>query len=1250
MPDQPLLVPMEVDSLVVNASVLGRDSFRWWPFNYSALSFLRSPEPLATDRNTGTPAQGVYLHWTLPDALRHGTQDSQAGSSTFPLVPNRWLIVRMNGAGQQRQATAWVVESDCPPVATTTVGPAQASFYLASPTVLNLWKNSSDPNRNTYKPTLSAGDLQVVQLGARFPLSSWKESAAQAMFLTSVAPSNPLFSIYTPHNSGVFSLYDDLKGIDQDTLSYFVFGWFSDGTEDILSSWVLDTASKTPFADLLSSLKWSVGGTSTAQPVSSVYHGGVFTIPWDRNGAAPANDPLQAIRDSGELNVAVGNTTIDAFTALIAKQIGDPRKAELLRAFQYDFLQQLNQPNGEALLEEKIRQAWFGSKDGGYSWAIVENQSDGTTAVNLTAAENAWLLQLNQDQASLDAALTKLYSLQWELHSLWLKSSYLGNSNNTWPNPPDGVNPPGLAAFQAQLKTQLDPSQPASTAAQLVAQIGTVQGLLSKLPQPIWTGTQNGQLAFQNGIQAFAQLKQLDPKKTLKAKAAPRYWQANNPVVLLSGVNPPTSAVSTQSLPVRQASQVVTSFHLKDGSQIGVAIIASSFPNIPNLNAVPPAALPLLQEFFLLDPGNAASIATVSGKQLADVVSVMQAHERATYQDTLPAMTLTPWQQPWSPMFLEWTASYNHVPFSADKPACWSFDGTDYHYTPGSNVPAVTPRNVGGISLLSPHASFVFGSRLREFVTKFGQGTDLALIDQWVEQTYQWKFLAQELTGFNQSLALRDTRAFRRPGPSDVTGGLPVAALTGYGDVAAPANLNLPQAYQGQVNDVPVIPNGPALPFTGARHGQLYFTNVFLYDKFGRTLFAVQSNGQSGLFSYNNFPVLIDDALLPDTKIPSNVLSVFQLPPRLLQHARLDFRLADSANDSLLYGSSAGVMPIAGWVLPNHLDHSVLLYAPDGAALGEFSLRAGVDGTRTAQWQPPPHSALTLADVRAAAPHVADLIGSPMIASEAAFDAFLDSIDSTLWTTDPLGSRVDQNLSVLIGRPLALLRARLQLQLDGDAIHDTGFAATFQPPVADFVNCPFSIRLGDQATREDGVIGYFTATNYDQFNSVAAPATGQSQRYVKPIGPLGVVGGGNYLQLSFAPGNSTYVTLLADPRASVHATTGILPVKQLDIPQQFVDAALSRLEISFRMGPLLTQIRPSPSEGSTPPAFPQSIVYSLPAEQNGTWSWWEPGAPPSSSWTGYDLVRAAADAQFTDSPQTVREGYLQFVANLTKPS
>lgn len=1274
-----LIVPMELDALVVNQGVLNRDTFRWWQFNYLSLNQYKSPEPLALDRAVGGPAQGVHLHWTLPEALRHGTQNPQTGDIDYPLVPNRWMIVRFGGAQQRTVTGGWVIESDCPKTSKATVDTSFTSMYLVDPTVVQKWLASSDPFRNTFTQNTKPNQPQIANIGIPFPLNqgaqSWTERAIDPMFLTAVAPGNHVFSIYYPHNLGVFSFYDDLSGIDQDTLSYLVVGWYSNPQKDILASWQQDKSSKQPYQDLLNKLRWTVAGDSKEQATASLYEGMVFSIGWQRNGNPPGTadhqpqtDPLQKIRDSGLLNVALGNTTIDAFSALVAQQFKskghDPKMVKLLEAFQYDLLPVINQVNGDALLEEKIRQAWHGSKPGGYSWAIVAEKSDGSAGTDLTANEAAWLLQLNVDQANLDQALVKLYDLQWNLNAAWMRLGFLSDSRNTFV-PPSGVG--NLNQYKARLAAQLNATTPIpadSLVNQVLSQITKVQGLMSKVPQPDWSETQNSQDAFQAGIKAFAKRQNLSSDKVLKAVAGPRYWKANNPVAVISGVEPSQALNPDAFLPVRLTSDLITGFNAGAGHPVNQTTVGSIIPIPGNLSNLPQPVSALVHEYFFLDPAGASSIAATINQQSSQVTSVMTAHNASDYQGTLPGLNLGLWGQPWNPMYVEWRVSYAYIPYLTNNQPSWTFDGTDYHFTPHSGSPVLDPpRDIGGISLLSPHAQFVFGSRLKAFVDKYGSDTEMKKLFDWINEIDQWKFLSQELVGFNQLLALRDDRAFRSPSSQDtVMAGAspyPIADLIGYTGITQTGAYSLPDSQRGQVNSIPLFPNGPKIPFHGVRQGQIYFENFYLYDKFGRILYVIQSGQQSGLYDKKNFPLIRDEALYPDTQlsINTNIAAVAQLPPRALQFSRLDFDLVDGKEDTKILGVDAGVNPIAGWVLPNHLDNSILIFAPDGTSLGEFRLLVNDQGTKVGHWQAPPHSTInSLEDVGKAAPHLKQMLDAAQLKDEKSFQAFLDVIDATLWTIDPLGSRADQNLSVLIGRPLALVRARLQLSLEGPAIKDTGWDVALNPPAPDFLNYKFAVRLGDQATRQDGVIGYYSGDNYGVFNSVAATETMASQNYVQQIGPLGKTTGGNYIQLQFnetgdgsAPTSQAYISLLADPRADIHATSGIVPIKQINIPASFVEAALANIEISFRIGPMLTTVQQTPSESGKPAQYPNAISYPAPAEQNGQWSWWESVAD-AKDWNGYALLYATPNAQFQSLPNTMRDGLLQLVLNLNKTS
>ena len=138
----------------------------------------------------------------------------------------------------------------------------------------------------------------------------------------------------------------------------------------------------------------------------------------------------------------------------------------------------------------------------------------------------------------------------------------------------------------------------------------------------------------------------------------------------------------------------------------------------------------------------------------------------------------------------------------------------------------------------------------------------------------------------------------------------------------------------------------------------MYFAELRLYDEFGRMLNIIESTSGSGLFDFKNFPLIVDGALQPDSKVKSaqDVNAVAQLPPRLLQHARLDLTLLDGIDDSKVLGLDPGVNPICGWILPNHLDNSLLLYAPAGQSLGEFRL-VQTPTVKVGTWQGPPHCA-----------------------------------------------------------------------------------------------------------------------------------------------------------------------------------------------------------------------------------------------------------------------------------------------------
>src|SRR3954447_5989105 len=95
MSDTPLLVPMHLDAMVLGSDAAQSKEFLRFQADYSELASFGhvGPTPFGGGASS-QPEPGIYLHWTLPRPLRHGSHDEDAGTE-FPLVPNRWIVARL---------------------------------------------------------------------------------------------------------------------------------------------------------------------------------------------------------------------------------------------------------------------------------------------------------------------------------------------------------------------------------------------------------------------------------------------------------------------------------------------------------------------------------------------------------------------------------------------------------------------------------------------------------------------------------------------------------------------------------------------------------------------------------------------------------------------------------------------------------------------------------------------------------------------------------------------------------------------------------------------------------------------------------------------------------------------------------------------------------------------------------------------------------------------------------------------------
>ncbi|RDG35164.1 hypothetical protein, partial [Streptomyces corynorhini] len=1121
----PLIVPVRVDALVVNRDVRKRDGqgFRRWAPNFQRLAHHLSPEPGPfqseipwTDPTTEEPYlkyDGVYVRWEVPAGLRHAAPRTPGGNSVFPLVPNRWLVVRHveNNPGL---AAGWVVESDY-------LDDQNGTSATLHPVRPHPGKTEDTPYRATVTPTMLGRRQDIGPRGTPWNEPARRELKRKEMFLSSVGPGLMTFHAFQPYHQNVFSLHDELKDgnlkdIDRATVDYQVVGWHSDpGQEELLRR--LKTGESPQEA--LAALEWT-GPPAGWQPTSTAYCGRIARVAWNRAGGIPASDRPDPNPGLHKVKIAFGSGADEATAALLTASATARRESGagdgvLLHALGRGLVDTLDEPDGDILTAQAMHRGWFEQRPGGYVWRIVDTSEEANppgTAESVTWSgagpdAEALLAQLNRDQDAHDTAARELAALQSRLYALW------------WMN--------GLAflpkkPFPKDLSDALDPSKPASLAVEVARRQSALTTLLDKIPH----GQDATELA--DSVRRYLSAKKLPAGCELRREALPPFFEAMDPTIVLGG--------ATSHQRYRDLDDTVLVCRLPSDLK-GTVKPGDPYPE-PFRNRLKPGEL----------PGIVAAL-------LGEFVHLL----------ANPTPELLPvWRQPWKPLLYQWTVRHWPVPFNTRSPS-WEFDGATYQWKNGDAAP---PLEKYGRRFLVPLPQYTMSGQLDRYAADLtGEAADSFAAA--CAEVKELDLLSQSTDGLTDALACRDAAPNVRP--SDPW----IADLVG-------------EEFRYLPNPGPVKQGTyDASGFTQIRAGQLALTRLSVIDEFGQTLDVVLSGDAQKL------KPIVADSVRPGVKradkdYPDRLV---QLPPRLLQPARLRFDFVSEHNDDEAVDLNSGTTPVCGWIVPNYVDRALLCYAPTGAPLGEVRLAQRTGDTATVstvvQWAPLPDSnAHRLEDLRASRPHLYRFASHLLTAGPATFLALLSSTDRALAGVNPGNPYGDEVLSTLLGRPLALVRTRLGFELDGPPLADPGWKYALDwkaltewrerikkgiPPEMDHLAYPWPVRLGNPGQQGDGLLGYFSETAYDRLYAVATPAVPDPAGYVQAIGS------GNWPRLKADSTQTTHLTLLIDPQAAVHATTDVLPVTELRLPSRFTRTAMAALRVALRLSPVLTTIRRVPT-------------------------------------------------------------------------
>ena len=586
-------------------------------------------------------------------------------------------------------------------------------------------------------------------------------------------------------------------------------------------------------------------------------------------------------------------------------------------------------------------------------------------------------------------------------------------------------------------------------------------------------------------------------------------------------------------------------------------------------------------------------------------------------------VAVTAYTQPWLPVWLEWEATLT----TPDGPSAWELGAVDLERPAGAPPPAPEELIFTGRALLAPgtatQLATTIGEWLREEIARGAQGQ----VDADTER---------RLAAVRSAVQHLDLLSGTLDGVADRLLGLPYdPAAGGVGRVegSLPAPVDVPRLLVS---------------------GRLRLTRARLLDTFGRTL-DLDTSGVT-------VPVRSADPAEP---------AALRLSPRLQRPSRWMFRLVDAGSTQPQPAEAfvdqadpaKQVSPVAGFLLPDHIDEALEVFDAAGLPLGQV-LHEPVGGGVVWEIAPGREGPVDAGPGHGLAPAQASLgwfaaglvaadaatrdgrpVGAPEGApAESALSALLRVVDTTLWSFDPYAALGGEHVAGLVGRPLALVRARLWLEVDNDLdelnLSDPAVQSTREAAYRSLAEHGLPVRVGELTRSDDGLIAFFVDDDFsrvrvvDKVVATLAREAGRQRGYLTTFGrdrglPQGVPVDHPYVaaddELRVHLGQVVTLTLLTHPAGAVHLTSGVLPRKSLRLARDWVAPGLARMAPSVRVGPVLVD----PADVRMPK------VASLGKEQTFT------RRTTPYTWRDDPILAATQAALLPDLPAEAQEGWIR---------
>ena len=1060
--------------------------------------------------------------------------------------------------------------------------------------------------------------------GTVTPLERWTddtEGGASKERLDVTAGGDAAWAAVYDNVTNRFAFHDDLDGAGNGPFTYVVVGWFADPSDDPLAM----RRDRPPLSDLLDELGWARAG-ETSKAVAkrvpgrfdpdrdaivlpgrkgtitrSTYHGAVFGV----RPAGPGRG--QDTRPSPQsVTMALGATGATALAALLTT---DPEQSDVVAAVVAAATDLLLDPDGGDALASRLHQLAFRSLPGG----SVEE----------------WVRELTPPRSG---------HLPGKVKGVGDVVADLAVTTKSFLQLRDKAKIPNLEGFSvgAVGERSFDVVM-SEKRLRIEDMLGSTGEGIGRKPGPVTAGAPIADITVSD---------QFRPVR----RPLPRFFQPADPVVQLQGIGRSQRHGGDGrfddggDLLVRTTSQIITAFE--------EVMTASSVVDPLGHGGLPPEADKLVQEAALLDPTAIEALVerpfapgriqkshaqqliaaerAATELVMAGVQEVWPLLDHSTRNGVMPSpVALRHWAQPWVPMYIEWEAQ---LAVTDAVESTWQLGELDLE--PGPDEPVVGPLTVAGRSITTPAAA----RTLADAVDRFLANEDA---------------LDQEGRGILTEGDEADLGTL-----ADVTraADLVTVGLDGLEDRLAGWEHDTAFTAEGEEHAKPA----PTAEAVLLRAGAARLSRLRVVDAFGRVLELSDQLARLGV---------ADDLTGPPAAAAAAVTAPappVHLRPRITAPARLLVRFVDATDD----GTEASLddrmpethrNPVAGWLLPDHADDALELFDATGEPIGQLFHRGAA---REVTWEGTPGRPGPMggrppaaADAPAGFNHLARMADRLLELDAAAREqtpppeesvlgALLRAVDTTLWTSDPFGTVGLEHPSILTGRPLAVVRATVTLDVPDDTgDHDlpADVATARHAAFAELARRELRVRLGSLVRMDDGLLGWFVDDDYSTFHPVhpaiaqSAPESGPGRGFLSSVDeaaahgitpritPISAAYVAGHHELVLRPNQPRRLTLLLHPGLGVHVTSGFLPRKRLDLANQWVAGALGRLLPSFRVGPVLVD--------------PDVVRMPRISATTKSQSWAR--RPDPGGWRDDPIVAATSTARLPERPSRLEEGWVR---------